>query len=198
MSPKIIVGAVFPTIIKRLKLIGLFRDRHIVHGQSLDLPPLHRDRRLATARHEYKYREVIRRSSSTLGERAHCTRGQCPHFTFALTRVHRTALFAQRNYRNTLSKQESIRRAPRPRPRSRTGRNGMPIANRARSLARSLDCDRIATRSDHKENKENVAWRGYESSSTSDYAFLAMSNDPTFMRPIRGRDYIARDVTYRD
>lgn len=52
MSPKIIVGVALPTIIKRLKLIRLFRDRHIVHGQSLDLPPLHRDRRLATARHE--------------------------------------------------------------------------------------------------------------------------------------------------
>jgi len=74
-----------------------------------------------------------------LGERAYCARRQCARLSFA--RVHRTlarlgpcrvyATLAQRNYRETLSKQESIRHAP----RSRTGRDGMPIANRVRSLA---------------------------------------------------------------
>lgn len=63
----------------------------------------------------------------------------------------------------------------------------------ARPLARSLDCDRIATRSDHKENKENVAWRGYESSSTSDYAFLAMSNDRSDLHAADSRARLHRE-----
>lgn len=156
-SRKIIIGTVFSTmILERLKLIKLFRNwrirsrtisRHslVVSRSSIgDRSP----RREVSRGHPAIVLHAWRTSSlysSTMPA----------FYVRARSSTSNRTLFAQRNYRNTLSKQESIRRAWR--PRSRTGRDGMPIANRARSLARSLDCDRIATRS---EAKENVAWRG--------------------------------------
>lgn len=190
-SRKIIIGIVFSTIIERLKLIRLFCDRHIVHGRSLDIPSLYRDRRQTIARREEKYREVIRRSSSTLGERAHCTRRQCPRFTFALVRVHRTA----RCVRSKKLPQHAIK------TRIDTTCPAATFAYRERrhadckssSLARSIATGSRQDPTIRQKRTQRDAVKLDESSSTSDYAFLAMSNGRSDLRAADSRARLRRE-----
>lgn len=63
MSPGIIIGTVFPTIIERLKLIKLFRDRHRSRTISRHSLVLYRDRRSAIKRSP---RREVSRGHSTI------------------------------------------------------------------------------------------------------------------------------------